>query len=327
MESYADDTSRASSSSRPANPTATGMRSLGLALMVAATSLAVGASTSYWLVPIYLLAMGWLLGGARAAPEVSTSSPSEAETAQAAFPNEPNPPPSAEPVTADAESEAPPKPKGRPRGKRSRAGAKAKVVEPGPPPNLATWIQVAPGKFVRVEVPVPLLEERSGEAASISDPLAPAEARAVEPIAEVSETEAVAVEESGDASEDAPVEPTSTSDDPSGSDRPTIADEAGTNPVAILPTVRFDSNPDGLDDSDAAPEDAGPAFADLPLSSRDGSAAPPPTITIAERCGATARRLDPAILRSTRPRKDTRPRPRRPSGRVGARPRVVLHRA
>ncbi len=140
------------------------LRSIGLASLIGITSLAVGATTSYLLVPLYLLAMGWLLLGWPG----NTGLPRGRSTTE-----EPSPSPMAAVVTqvtpeVPSETTIPPveeSPKARSRGRTrgTRAKAKAKIELPPPPKVVATWVQVAPGKFVRVEMPESPSDESGGE--------------------------------------------------------------------------------------------------------------------------------------------------------------------
>lgn len=153
--------SRSLDATRPAMPIAPGLRSVSLAFLVGVTSLAVGATTSYWLVPLYLLTMGWLLlgpsaGAASGSPvdrpvEGSISRPDlEPAGASRSGPETISESPQDAPGSRIDE---PAKPRGKARSRGGRGRAKAQAESPTTPPTIATWVQVAPGKFVRVEVP------------------------------------------------------------------------------------------------------------------------------------------------------------------------------
>ncbi len=119
-------------------------RRCGLALLIAATSLVLGWQASWWLVPIYLSIMAWLLAGGESNPGVDPRvepSENQAETLGA--------------VVANAASEM-----AAPTPRKSRAGTttprrrRPRKIKPAAEPafsTTSTWVQVAPGKFVRVE--------------------------------------------------------------------------------------------------------------------------------------------------------------------------------
>lgn len=247
--------------------------------MVCITSLAVGATTSPWLVPPYLAAMAWLLV---APPARRASDRALNPTVVVAAP------PVADPgglVSEDSATiaEATPglaeKPKaGRGRGRKPKAKVKpeAPVVEK----TAATWVQVAPGKFVRVELPVEPVAEPTVE---------------IDPHSDSQDVGAFA-------------EATTDVEQPPNDPEPT-------REVAPEPTESQDSwrcSPLLVEDE---PIDD-PVFVDPPEPARLVAAEGP------------ARPIQPRVrpARSAWVRPDPRPKLRRGNGRVGAVPRVVLHR-
>jgi hypothetical protein len=142
-----------------------------LGLLLGATATALGVLVSWWLVPPYLLGMIWLLlpegvaadwrrrlRAARPADEATTvprpgpegkPEPNRADRPvrrPATVATEGAP----EPATAAAVAVAPPR--------RKRATRKPKVAPVTAEPVAATWVQVGPGRFVRVEVGGPPAE-------------------------------------------------------------------------------------------------------------------------------------------------------------------------
>jgi hypothetical protein len=135
-----------------------------LALLMAGTSWAVASWVSVWLVPPYLILMALLLFPSAGRLH---GDPAEAESArsnplQPAMPGEdldgaesaPDGSASAESSEGNSEPGAASSPTRARRGK-----GRAKKAKPVPEPAEATWIEVAPGKFVRVEA-----SETSGQA-------------------------------------------------------------------------------------------------------------------------------------------------------------------
>lgn len=162
------------------------LRTVGLALLIAATSLAVG-SVSAWLVPPYLILMAWLLlaparptaAGAEPAsvertaaePQAATPatgmageepSPTRAKTkAHAAevgesSPSDPNGPATEAASQVATVPEASPKPR---RGRGGRGRGKKAAASATPEPVAVKWVRVGPGQFVRVEEPLPASAE------------------------------------------------------------------------------------------------------------------------------------------------------------------------
>jgi hypothetical protein len=133
---------------------------------VVATSLVLGTVASWWLVPAYLVLMGWLLLPAddRAGGKAQVASPgnlagqelramhaasgSPAAAYGAGLTETAAEPTGAEPGPAVAVRSAPAK---RTRGGRGRSKAVKERTAPEPPP--ASWVRIGPGKFVRVEGP------------------------------------------------------------------------------------------------------------------------------------------------------------------------------
>lgn len=337
-----------------------------LAVLIALTSLAVGATTSPWLVPPYLAAMAWLLltPGSQT-PAVAPSSPAgragEADD-EPTTESEPVAVPEAEPTTA----EAPAKPKKK---ARSKAKPKAPPV-PEAPPMMATWVQVAPGKFVRVEVPAPAPEEIlqpavrpeaiEGPDASPEVPIESGPERDCSGLADVGSAPMqvdgpARLEHDASGSEDqAPpermeigpqLEPISadwTQPEVSAETPATAADEGPTTSPNLSPASESLTSvepetfgePDPLDDETS---DVGPALS----TEQESETGPPPATEtpfdeaafagqhVAIRDGSARGPIHPrySSARSIKLRRDPRPKPRRISGRVGATPRVVLHRS
>jgi hypothetical protein len=117
-----------------------------LALLMAGTSGAVASWVSPWLVPPYLILMAWLLfpSTSRSLGDLDDADRDPSNPLRPAQPGEDfddldNPADCSESDASSAPS------KGR-RGK-----GRVKKARPLPEPVEATWVQVAPGKFVRVE--------------------------------------------------------------------------------------------------------------------------------------------------------------------------------
>jgi hypothetical protein len=133
---------------------AVGPSTVVLALLMAGTCWAVASWVSAWLVPPYLILMALLLFPSTGRPQ---GVPGEADRdasdpLRPAQPGEglddPDSPPDAsapEDGSEQATSSSPVK------GRRGKG--RAKKARPVPGPTEATWVQVAPGKFVRVEAP------------------------------------------------------------------------------------------------------------------------------------------------------------------------------
>jgi hypothetical protein len=136
-------------------------RQVGLGALSLVTAGVLGFSVSAWLVPPYLLLMAWLVGGvgARQAPRSidSSADPAPAVVAE---------PPSSEPVAAMEEParaievsrgggprrrRGSTRPPGASAGRRRRVAAATVEVVATSRPAVVRWVQVAPGKFVRVE--------------------------------------------------------------------------------------------------------------------------------------------------------------------------------
>jgi hypothetical protein len=127
-------------------------RRAALAALILLTSAAVGSAVSWWLVPGYLVLMGWLLGGPR--PETAPSPDLEGFAPHVAGDCEIQPSTRAE-APGEPESPTPAAtndPTGATRRKRRR---KAKARIPAAVGETATWVRVGPGKFIRVEGPAP----------------------------------------------------------------------------------------------------------------------------------------------------------------------------
>ena len=126
-----------------------------LALLMAGTSWAVASWVSAWLVPPYLILMALILSPSSARPQgESAEGGSDPSTLRPASPGEGSDGP--EPLADDPASAGSPE-AGSEQGTsttptRGRRGkGRARKAKPLPEPTEATWVQVAPGKFVRVE--------------------------------------------------------------------------------------------------------------------------------------------------------------------------------
>jgi hypothetical protein len=246
--------------------------------LVGLTSLAVGATTSPWLVPLYLAAMAWLL--VAPSSERTVDDTAKCEGGQVASPLvDPEPSP---PGEAGFSGAAPSGEVAKPKSARSRGRKPKAKPKPEAPveKTAATWVQVAPGKFVRVEIPV------EATLAEEIDTALPTDSQEVGPIADVP----------------ADAEPQSTDPDASS--------EAPANP----PDRRETWGETTLITEDEPFHD--PVFVDPPEPAR--------LVAVDE----SARPIQPRVrlARSAWVRPDPRPRLRRGNGRVGAVPRVVLHR-
>lgn len=138
---------------------ATGAGLMGLLLGVTATAL--GVLVNWWLVLPYLLVMVWLLvpEGQLTAWEQSLKAPRSSpvpppvatEVSERISRAEPAPAMDHDGAGAAIEAVAV-KPKTT---KRKRTTRKSRAVAVAPEPVVATWVQVGPGRFVRVEVAEP----------------------------------------------------------------------------------------------------------------------------------------------------------------------------
>ena len=247
--------------------------------LVGLTSLAVGATTSPWLVPPYLAAMAWLLIGPapRRSPEAGAAPGRESIPAPVGQP-EPiaaGDAPSADPA-ALGEGGKPKAKSGRGRGRKPKAKTKPEVPAGT---TAATWVQVAPGKFIRVERPVE----------SVDDPTTEPEPETAAPT-EWHETGIVA--------------------DP--------AADAETPVLVEVEPEPFEPRESWLETTliteDESPAD--PVYVDPPEPAR--------LVVVDHSSRPSQPRVWPA--RAARVRPVPRPKLRRGNGRVGAVPRVVLHR-
>lgn len=271
-------------------------RSVILIALIGLTSLAVGATTSIWFVPPYLAAMGWLLL-APARPVEGTRTP-----AQSAHEETPVADAVEEPML-----EVPAEPAPKPKKGRGRGKSKAKAKEsPVVPPMIATWVQVAPGKFVRVEVPAPV--ETADDMPSEPEPT-PIVVEVVEAIPDEPAPVIADGEESIQASDEV-------------EDRAEVVSEERVPDPA---TEEYEE--------EQGTEWAGPIHADyIVVESDEIEDHVPETPPEESRLVATGEPLRSGVSRSIhgrsiRVRRDPRPKPRRGNGRIGASPRVVLHRA
>ncbi|HEY2155556.1 MAG TPA: hypothetical protein VGH33_07995 [Isosphaeraceae bacterium] len=147
--------------------------------LVLGTSAAV-AAVAWWLVPPYLALMAFLLlePAGRRVSATNPAGPRSAMSGASASAVGPDPAESAGPSDSSASNDAAPAPKAR-RGGKGRGSRKARpAFEPAP----AAWVQVAPGKFVRVEPGSPTGESGPYTTLPPGTPMSPpsaAEAEAV----------------------------------------------------------------------------------------------------------------------------------------------------
>jgi len=278
-------------------------RSAVLTLLIGLTSLAVGATTSPWLVPPYLAAMGWLL--LVPARRIHDAEPSTTEGATRQPPVAAEFPPSAPDPDEDESPTVEPAPK--PKKPRRKAKAKAKD-SPAALPTVATFVQVAPGKFVRVEVVVPLdvpppADEPTEPTTTDADSVAEEPAEQASPDADPVAIDSAPVESV--VEEIAVIEPPPLTEEPEPESSPLAAVwgvESRSLPILIEPDPIEDHGPDEPPCESRLVATGEPA--------RSGFGRPPHGRSIHFRL-----------------RRDPRPKARRGNGRVGASPRVVLHRA
>ena len=234
--------------------------------MIGTTAAALSWCVSPWLAPPYLLAMGWLLlvpsrrdddranGGCAIAGASDPGSeagglaplPDELEDSDAAAGATTSPPASG----LETDPTRPRKGKGRGRGK-------AKLATDRP---AATWIQVAPGKFVRVEapaadgVPEPHGDGSREVAPSSVEPTSAVEGASPEPSIEAGEARISA--------EDAPLGPP-VDDDPASERATLLAVLPGPNSPALLEVLRTRSSGPWSDAPFGGPPLSIPLDADL----------------------------------------------------------------
>ena len=153
-------------------PTSAANRSRGLAswawlaLLMAGTSGAVGSWVSWWLVLPYLALMAWLLAPSAGRPRAGSASddPTRSKNPRSARPtgaldgegqsdDDEDEDPASDPSASAGGDESGSSPGASPKPAKARRGKgrPRKVAKPPAEPTEATWFQVAPGKFVRVE--------------------------------------------------------------------------------------------------------------------------------------------------------------------------------
>ncbi len=149
--------------------------SLGLALLTASVTALAVASIAWWLVPPYLLLMIWMLGiprlfRTRVVDDDGDDSHADAEDTDDREQDIPK-----QTRTTRDESDSPTNTVSavlptRTRRKRKRANAQVAAVQPKP--SRAQWVQVGPGKFVRVERSTPAFTntQATGESTPQTDP-------------------------------------------------------------------------------------------------------------------------------------------------------------
>ena len=133
---------------------------------MAGTSAAVGSWVSWWLVPPYLALMAWLLAPSAGRPRGSSASddPNPSKNSRSARPagaldgegqsdDDEDEDPASDPSASAGGDEAGSEPGTSPKPAKARRGKgrPRKAAKSPTQPTEATWIQVAPGKFVRVE--------------------------------------------------------------------------------------------------------------------------------------------------------------------------------
>lgn len=292
-------------------------RTAALAVLIALTSMAVGATTSPWLVPPYLVAMGWLLLAPSAnrpeTSEVLATAPAERLSTSSEPISDPVETP-VEPAEIPVIDESP-----KPRKKRSRAKGKTKAkIVAQVERSEATWVQVAPGKFVRVEVPIPPPTE-APDAVEVGPPEENLDANPAEVDSEPNApTEGPGLTDGGWEE---------TLDAPLVSPFPEEIGEHEGNPTMIEPGPVY-TTAQGVPQPEEPREDVDPTG--VPIGDRDLDGGDAPVTNFGEtavRSGPLVRRDPPAFPRSWRLRRDPRPRLRRATGRVGATPRVTLNRS
>lgn len=322
-----------------------GLRSIGLASLIGITSLAVGATTSYFLVPIYLLAMGWLLVGwpLNAGHSLKTRL-IERPNSKAEEPSEPvtvlEPVQIPENTVSDKDPASKSRSKSRARGSRSRSKPK---VEAPQPRLAATWVQVAPGKFVRVELPetesikadVESTLERNSVGEQPLDPLSPhpepvlpddsppipvLETESFVPLDSISPwspVDSVGGFANPDHEESHPFPPGSLQEDPT-------KETSWLEPSALLEDSQHEIVEQPTEWSDQAGTlEVEPPVPDL-VGDQDSLALASDAISPKR---LKARYVDAGVLRSARISIVTRPASRRSAGRIGSSPRVILTRA
>jgi hypothetical protein len=120
----------------------------GLGVLIVTTCVVLGWQASWWLVPGYLLLMTWLLAGADVrTTAVTDRAPAPSGCEAGAAPGEQ---PSTEIRTTASEAQAGTETATVVKKRRTR---KPRAKPSVPEPVEARWVQVAPGKFVRVEKP------------------------------------------------------------------------------------------------------------------------------------------------------------------------------
>jgi hypothetical protein len=131
-------------------------RRAALGVLILLTSAAVGSAVSWWLVPVYLGLMGWLLTGAREVP------PAGRESAVPELPEPPSPVAEAQPAIP-AREEAPPSAESKGKRKQGSRKRSRKPKAIADLPVTAQWVRVGPGRFVRAEGPPALDAEAPPE--------------------------------------------------------------------------------------------------------------------------------------------------------------------
>ncbi|MFO0959518.1 MAG: hypothetical protein U0800_19140 [Isosphaeraceae bacterium] len=135
-----------------------GWTAAGILVLVLATAAVAGWAVSWWIVPPYVALMAWLL-----LPADERDKSAGSATVPPAPTIEVGPTSAAVPAPIDEPSPVAATPTRPAKARKPRARSKAKDKEPTPSvvvPVSVNWVQVAPGKFIRVESPTaPPVEE------------------------------------------------------------------------------------------------------------------------------------------------------------------------
>ena len=302
------------------SPSRPRLRTLALAGLILLTSVAVGATTSFWLVPPYLLAMGWLLLTPSTSSNVARTPFESSAHSDPVVPAE---------VPLDSAPEPPlvPAPVPKPRKRKPRASAK---VEPTVPIVRveATWIQVAPGSFVRVEKPIDQSDE-STRVVEAANPPSHEEAPNEDPAVNLGSAKTFLTIESGDEGEiSGPIDSSPEMSREESSEMPAECVSVVPNEDSIRGSLER-STPIVTSECDRDVDDG---FRREEWLEIDVVAAGPPPGEDFDHGRSTLSAASPpprdqrSSRRSTRVLRDRRPAQRRGNGRVGAKPRVSLSR-
>lgn len=218
-----------------------GWTGTGILALVLATAAVAGWAVSWWIVPPYVALMAWLL-----LPAENRDRP-ESSSAAGPVPPAPTIPvgslPAVEPESVAEASTSPPTRPARARKPRTRSKPKDKEPPPvAPEPMLVNWVQVAPGKFVRVESP---------PASTIEGPAAPED-------------------DEGRPPDPPPDDGIDLGDEPVGFDPPMRPDEV--EPEGPIPNEAPDPDDPGQGDYSEPDPDSGPGSPEGPQDEHPGYA-------------------------------------------------------